>query len=89
MRRRIGVFLHLEGAGVTDPPPIAGPRLECMKLRGIDILRDVDLAAIAFLALSANSRQDAPRTGPVPSADDSIPSSEPSTPTGDTAPADE
>jgi hypothetical protein len=60
-----------------------------MKLRGIDILRDVDLAAIAFLALSANSRESAPRTGPVPSADVSIPSSEPSTPTGDTAPADE
>jgi hypothetical protein len=60
-----------------------------MKLRGIDILRDVDLAAIAFLALSANSREDAPRTGPVSSADDSIPSSEPSTPTGGTAPADD
>lgn len=60
-----------------------------MKLRGMDILRDVDLAAIAFLALSADSRENAPRTGPVPSADDSIPSSEPSTPTGDTAPADE
>lgn len=60
-----------------------------MKLRGMDILRDVDLAAIAFLALSADSRENAPRTGPVPSADESIPSSEPSTPTGDTAPADE
>jgi hypothetical protein len=57
-----------------------------MKLRGIDILRDVDLAAIAYLALSASSRERAPRTGPVPSADVSIPSSEPSTPTGDTAP---
>jgi hypothetical protein len=57
-----------------------------MKLRGIDILRDVDLAAIAYLALSAPSRERAPRTGPVPSADDSIPSSKPSTPAGVTAP---
>jgi hypothetical protein len=32
-----------------------------MKLRGIDILRDIDLAAISFLALSASSRDDAPQ----------------------------
>jgi len=57
-----------------------------MKLRGIDILRDADLAAIAYLALSASSREHAPRTGPVPSADASNPSRKPSTSTGDTVP---
>ncbi len=52
----------------------------------VDFLRDVDLSAIAFLALSAPSAEDASLTGPVPSADVLVPSSNPSTPTGDTAP---
>jgi hypothetical protein len=58
-----------------------------VKLRGIDMLRDIDLAAIAFFALSACSQQeDAAQTGPVPSADVAFPSSDTSTSPGGTAP---
>jgi hypothetical protein len=58
-----------------------------VKLRVIDIVRAIDLAAIAFFALSACSQEDAaPRTGPVPSADVAFPSSNPSTSTDGAAP---
>ena len=58
-----------------------------MKIRGLPVARDIDVAAIAFLALSACSQEDAPRTGPVPSADVSLPSTDPSASPGVTAPA--
>jgi hypothetical protein len=57
-----------------------------VKFRAEGLLGDIDLAALAFLALSAPSEEDASRSGPVPSTDVSIPSSEPSTPAGDTEP---
>ena len=57
-----------------------------MKLGVLDITRDIDLAAIAFLALSACSQKDATRTGPVPSADVSFPSSSNSTSPDGTVP---
>jgi hypothetical protein len=57
-----------------------------VKLRAEDLLGDIDIAALAFLALSASPEEDAPRSGPVPSTDVSNPSSEPSTPAGDTEP---
>ena len=57
-----------------------------MKIRVLDITRDIDLAAIAFLALSACSQEDATRTGPVPSADVSFPSSNTSTSPDGTVP---
>lgn len=54
-----------------------------MKVRVLDITRDIDLAAIAFLALSACSQEGATRTGPVPSADVGFPSSStPASPDG-------
>jgi hypothetical protein len=56
-----------------------------VKLRVLAITRDIDLAAVAFLALSACSQEDATRTGPVPAADVSFPSS--STPTSPDGPA--
>jgi len=57
-----------------------------VKLGVLDITRDIDLAAIAFLALSACSQEDATRTGPVPSADVSFPSSSTSTSPDGTVP---
>ena len=57
-----------------------------MKFRAEDLLGDIDVAALAYLALSADSEEDASRSGPVPSTDVSNPSSEPSTPAGDTEP---
>jgi len=57
-----------------------------VKFRAEDILGDIDLADLAFLALSASSDEDASRSGPVPSTDVSNPSIEPSTPAGDTEP---
>jgi hypothetical protein len=47
---------------------------------------DLDVSDVAYSALSARPPAGAPSTGPVPSPDVSIPSSEPSTPAGDTAP---
>ena len=57
-----------------------------MIFRVENLLGDFDLAGLAFLALSAASEEDASRSGPVPSTDVSNPSSEPSTPAGDTEP---
>ena len=57
-----------------------------MRLPTDYLLGDLDVAELAYIALSVCPEEDASRSGPVPSADVSIPSSEPSTPAGDTEP---
>jgi hypothetical protein len=57
-----------------------------VKIRPEELFGEIDVGDLAYLALSAQSEEDAPVTGPVPSTDVLIPSSEPSTPAGGTAP---